>query len=498
MRLCFTVLLLSVVGCRGVGPTTSRPARLESPRPMAGAGSRETSAVRLASAEMPLEAENDEPADPSSVEGEETVGPSDEAVGMTLEEAIETTLRRNPALVALRQSEPVGRAALRVARSYPFDPSVQATAMPGSRFAGGRRGSVVNSVQITQTLELAHQPRYRWQAGSGQLSRIRWNITEAELRGVAETERRFFAVLYRRKLHELTGKLAELNEELLGVLRRRYDAGQATAADVALAEMEARSARQQADLAEAALQTARLDFQAQLGLPVETPPSVAGDVEQWTWSPAEEALASWTGQGQPEAPSGEIDAVVDLLVAGRPDVQAARADLQAAVAEWKLAWADRVPNLDLGPAYERNEDKTVFWGVTGQVQVPIFQSRRALAFQRRAEVRQKQVFLQQLQRQARMEIRAALDQYERGRSMVERFHAVGDEQLARQVQSVEDLFQAGQADLLRVYAARSRALQVRMDYLQSLDALARAAGDLIASSGIAPEVLATPLNRTQP
>ena len=97
------------------------------------------------------------------------------------------------------------------------------------------------------------------------MNRTRWGIAEAELRSVAETERRFFAVLYRRKLQELRKRLADLNEELLGVLRRRYEAGQATAADVALAEMEARSSRQQADLEEIALRFARLDLQAYLG-----------------------------------------------------------------------------------------------------------------------------------------------------------------------------------------------------------------------------------------
>jgi len=132
------------------------------------------------------------------------------------------------------------------------------------------------------------------------------------------------------------------------------------------------------------------------------------------------------------------------------------------------------------------------------MEIPFFGSRRSLALQRGTEVRQKQVALQQLRRRASIEIEAALSKYERGRRLVERFHTDGNEELARQVQSVEHLFEAGQADLLRVYAARSQALQVRMDRLQALDTLARAAGDLIESSGIGPEVLPLLVNRTRP
>jgi len=51
---------------------------------------------------------------------------------------------------------------------------------------------------------------------------------------------------------------------------------------------------------------------------------------------------------------------------------------------------------------------------------------------------------------------------------------------------------------LRVYTARSQALQVRMARLQALETLARAGGNLIESSGIGPEFFPLLLNRTRP
>jgi cobalt-zinc-cadmium efflux system outer membrane protein len=497
VRLWLIVLILSIAGCGSVSPYGRQSVVPRSRKPIIDAASNETPAGQLVSAEVPLPTDAPMPPDaPLPVVDEATQQPAG-AVGLTLEEAIETALQNNPSLIALRQDEPVSRAALRVAGTYPHDPSVQVTVLPESRFDNGETGSVVNSVQIMQTLELAHQPRYRWQTGSAQWNRTRWSIVEAEARSVAETQRRFFAVLYQCKLHELRKALADLNEDLLGILRRRYDAGQASAADVALAEMEARSSRQQAELAETALQSARLDLQVYLGLDGDGPCVIAGDIEDWSWLSAEQALTASAGSPEPDAASGQIgaDEVVGRLAAGRPDVQAARADLEAAVAECKLASASRVPNLEIGPVYERDEDKTVFWGVAAQMAIPVFGSKGTLALQRGTEVRQKQIALQQLTRRASMEVKAALSQYERGRRLVERFDTHGNEELARQVKAVEDLFEAGQADLLRVYAARSQAFQVRMDRLQALDTLARAASDLIESSGIGPQALPLLLER---
>ena len=500
MRLSVIVLILSMAGCRSAGRSGYESAVPQTPEQITHAASNPTPAVRLVSAEMPPPVDAPKPADAPSISNAEVIERPAGDLGLTLEDAIETALRENPSLVALRQDEPVSQAALRVAGSYPYDPSVRVTVQPEPRFANGETGSVVNSVEIMQTVEMAHQPRYRCQAGTAQLDRTRWKIVAAELRSVAEAQRRFFAVLYRRKLHELRKSLADLNENLLGVLRRRYDAGLATAADVSLAEMEARSSREQAELTELALQFAVLDLHVYLGLDRNTPLAVDGDIEDWSWLPAEGALMASADSRESAARLGQIpaDRTVDRLAASRPDVQSAYADLQAAAAECRLARASQVPNLDIGPVYERNEDETLFWGVAAQMAVPVFGSTRMRAIERETEVRQRQVVLRQLTRQATIEIGTARGQYEHARCLVQRFHADSDKDLVRQLRSVEDLFEAGQVDLLRVYAARSQALQVRMDRLQALDTLARAASDLIESSGIKPEFLPLLLIQTRP
>ena len=158
----------------------------------------------------------------------------------------------------------------------------------------------------------------------------------------------------------------------------------------------------------------------------------------------------------------------------------------------------RAQRPTLVPVYERNEDETLFWGVAAQMAVPVFSITRTRTLESRTVVRQKQVALQQLQRKACLEVTSALEQYDRARRVVEQFGSEGDEDLKRQLHAVQDLYEAGQEDLLRVYAARRQAFQVRMDRLEAINTLAQSAANLIESSGMEPEVVPLLLKQTRP
>ena len=61
--------------------------------------------------------------------------------------------------------------------------------------------------------------------------------------------------------------------------------------------------------------------------------------------------------------------------------------------------------------------------------------------------------------------------------------------LADDVRRVEDQFKAGQADLVRVYAAHTALLQAERTVLDTLNELAQAAARVTETTGIPPHVL---------
>ncbi len=399
---------------------------------------------------------------------------------LNLSEALVTALERNPNLVALRQGEPVSRAALSVARTYPFNPFVQLEVLPFSRTFQGANTPVYNYVLLMHTLELAHQSRYRDAAGIADLSRTQWTIHQAELASVALTERMFFAAIYQRGVRDLSLSLAKLNDDLVAVLGRRFQSGQAVASDVALARLQAHAARQQANLAITAYNTAVLDLRTQLGLPSGEPFEPRGDLLRLQWQPATSCT-----RDQVKPAAGDVIE----LVSGRPDVMAARADLNFSRANANLARANRVPNLIIGPYYQRDDFATTFFGFRSQIDIPVINDGTALWRQRMMEVRQREIALQQLQTRAQLEAEAGIERYERARRLIAESQNDISAALAEDVRRVEEQFRAGQTDLLRVYAARTGLIQAQRAILDTLSELGQAAARVTETTGVAPHAL---------
>jgi cobalt-zinc-cadmium efflux system outer membrane protein len=282
--------------------------------------------------------------------------------------------------------------------------------------------------------------------------------------------------------------LAKLNEDLIGVLERRFSAGQALASDVALARLQAHAARQQANLTIATYNTALLDLRTQLGLISSEPFEPRGDLTRFEWQP----VAATGGQAT-KPPDNEV---MDL-VSGRPDVMAARADVAFGRANANLARAARVPNVQIGPYYAHDDFATLFLGFRTQVDIPVVNNGMPLLRQRMAEARQREIALEQLQNRAKLEAEAAIERYERARRLIDQPHAQFSSELAEDVRRVESQFQAGQIDLLRVYAARTGLIQAQRALLDTLNELAQAAARVTETTGLPPHVMVRPAQPTQ-
>jgi len=412
------------------------------------------------------------------------------AMTLTLQQAIALALAQNPDLVAQRGAEEVGTAALGVAQTYPFNPQYQTQTTPYNKTKGGDDLPVNNQHAILLTFELAGQQGFREAAGWASLNQVRWNIRQAELVTIATTERLFFSALFQREQWELARSVLALNEELLGVLQRRLDAGQATAADVAQARIDVRTARRQMDVAEANYHTALFDLRRQLNLAPELPLDVAGSLSGIKWRPvvwsSPDAEPSDPGAGAGDSWEEEW---IESLIANRPDVQAARADVDVARANAELARAARVPNVQIGPFYERDNDANALWGFKGAINIPVVDTGNPLWRQRRAELQQRLRVLEQLTAKARVDARAAVQRYERARQRVEASGGDCGASLPDELRLIEDQFKAGQVDLLRVFVARSSLMQERRAYLDQLNELAQAAAAVTAATGLPPSVL---------
>ena len=413
--------------------------------------------------------------------------PAAPPAGMTLAEALRTALARNPDLAAIRGSEEVSRAALEVERSYPHNPQLAVDVRPLTRESNGQNGEVFVSASLLQEIELARQGRYRQLAGEAEVDRTQFQIQTLGAQVAAETSRRFFTALARRAQRELAEAEAALKETLLAIVERRFQAGLAVAADLALARVEARSARQQVDLARAREAVALQEVRKQIGLGGEEPLQPVGDVERWPW-PAPEGTAAAPGLDDRAIVLERLIAIADL----RPDLREAEADLRARSARADLASAARIPNIALGPVYEKDEAGTNFLGVETQVALPIFSTGGPLYRQRLAEARQGADSLAQLRTKARLEVRTAFLRYEESWRLADRFRRDLTEGFEPELQRMRDQFEAGLTTILEVYAAQANVQKGRSNLLDAQLELALAAVDFTAAAALPAEDLLIP------
>lgn len=485
IRWAMAFTMLANLGCRGTGEPSSNLFMPEATNRAATAAAPLTAtpppslrAVTESATSFPEVAASATVVDGASLEVERisvaTMHEGDQPLRINLFQALETSLLQNPDLTALRRNEGVSVGALGVAQTYPFNPFVQVQVTPFQDAKNGAgAGTTYHYVLLMQTLQLGHQQRFREQNAMAALNSVRWNILQAELLNVAQTERLYFTALYQCGLRDLAIANAQLNDQLLTVVEKRLEAGDATGAEAAISRLDNRSARQQAKLAEANYQTALLDLRRQLNIPASLPLEVSDNLDAWTWlSP---------NLSEPGSSSELADS--------RPDVMAARCDIAAARANADIARGSRIPDLQIGPYYQRTESGTSYLGFRAQNDIPVWNNGVPLVRQRDAEVRQRTVVWQQLQVRASLEAEAALARYERALQMLKETDTSFHESFPSELQRLEQQFRAGEVDFLRVVTARTSLLQVRRVHLDMLNEAAQAAVAVTAATGLPPETI---------
>ncbi len=397
---------------------------------------------------------------------------------LSIFQAIETSLAANPDLLTQREAESVSLAALGVAQTYPFNPSLQVQVTPFQDLTNPGSSTTNHYVLLMQQVQLAHQQDHREHAAASQLNSVRWNLLQAQLQTVAQTERLYFTALYQKGLLDLARTIAENNTQLLHMLERRLEAGDASGADVSLVRLDDRTTRQQTKLAEANYQTALLDLRRQLALSPTVALELDADLKAWSWKPASEAIGA-TGES---ASSRAIN---------RPDVMAAHADIDAARAGLCLADANRTPDLQIGPYYQRTADGSAYYGLRGQMDIPVLNNGQPAVRQREAELHQRVQFWHQLQTKATLEAEAAAERYERARAMVADAEYDPATPIPDELQQLEKLFEANEVDVLRVMQARNSLIQSLRVSLDARNELSQAAVALAVATGWPLESLMT-------
>jgi cobalt-zinc-cadmium efflux system outer membrane protein len=422
---------------------------------------------------------------------------------IALQAALYGALTGNPDLVALRQGNPLAPSAeaVEVARRFPvtLNPTIWVdyrpiTLIPPNTFGSGSPGGRPTGhngfyhfgqdyilFSVRQPIELGHQTTHRYRIAKAAYEQQQWNVLQMELTTLVNTYRFFQTAAYRRERYKLARELAEFNDRLADSLQRQLEAGQGnvTAADVALARVESRGTRQAIKAARQDYLTALADLRNQIGAPEE-----AGAIEPF----GEFTLPTYI-------PPVDEQAMIETALANRPDIRAAQAQIKGTHAAVDLAKGDRIPTQILGPQYAMDEAGVQYMGLVWITPLPIWNNGKPLVVQREAEHQRAAVAAAQAQQRAISQVRAAVARWNGATDLVNESAGLSEE-LAKEVNNLERLFELRQTDLTRLLQARQRLIQLDNSRLDAVWAATTAQADLLLALG-APSLIQAMLGQAE-
>lgn len=279
---------------------------------------------------------------------------------MTVEEAVQRALGYQPDLQALRLEESAASGRLEKAR-LPLvnNPTVEGYVSKKDRPEEDGGGAYTNyGFKISQEVEIAGQRSSRISAAENDLAAIKAGIADKERTLTAHVKDAFARALALKKKHTLAGEVAKLKEEFLGYTKIKFQAGDISALDLNLAEVEVSKAKRERLLVQREYRESLLTLQSFVGAPPDLFLSLQGELP---------LIA-------PAVPDRKT--VMNAAMSRRPDAQAAASEIEKTKALVALTKKEAFPNLTLSGFYDRDELRNVM-GVGLSIPFPLFDRKQA-------------------------------------------------------------------------------------------------------------------------
>jgi cobalt-zinc-cadmium efflux system outer membrane protein len=382
---------------------------------------------------------------------------------MPLDAAVHFALEHNPQLAVVRQQRGLAAAGVVLARTYPYNPAVNAQLRRASGPAITNHAPYQATVQLD--VELRGQKWERRAAAGAAVTRAEWEIADQEVTTAVAVVRAYNTVVYRQQKLGILDETVRLNEIVVNQGRQLVEGGRLRPADVILARSELDAVRAQRGQGRAALAVARSDLRIQLGT-VDDSFVVIGELDR-------------------PLPTAPADAIVQCALQQRPDLHARTAAVSEAEAKLRLQVADRFGNPSVGPAYEYNETRDSFVGVALTAPIPVFNIKQGEICQRRADLFRAQAELRQTELRVAQDVQAALARFAEAHKWAAAYPGEVMPRLRQAQQQMEQLFaQAEQGvDVLRVIEVQRNLLRAADAYLDARYEVSQSAADLAAAVG---------------
>jgi outer membrane protein TolC len=385
---------------------------------------------------------------------------------LTLAAAVRFALENNPAMAAQRRQRGIAAARVVIADTYPFNPVLEnrIQGAEGPRSAAITNRTPLEHIFVWET-ELFGQGRYRRAGAAAALSRTDWEVAFQEQTLAVDVIRDYVTLLYRIEKLRLIEETINYNRQLVEDVRKQVQAGTRTAADLTFAETEVLDSLDLLGPGRESLTTARSDLYRLLGV----------------------VSAGWTVDGPLELPPVPVDpeAMTELALVRRGDLQARRLAVTEAEANVQLVTRNRFGNPGLGTSFIYDPTGVVTYGAQINVPLPVANLHRGEILEARAQQAQAGAQLRQTEVTVRLDVAAALARLEVAERRAQLFRETILPDLRKALDNLQKGFLNNVAgyDLTRLIDVRRKLLRARDGYLDAVWSVRMARADLLAAVG---------------
>ena len=398
---------------------------------------------------------------------------ADEALRLTLDDAVTLFRRQSPELLAGALAVTAAAGDVKTARLLP-NPVVSAGVgnLPIGRTNPRGLGvgeTITGAVGVQQEIPLWGKRSARIEAAEERHDAAEATRADLDRQLAFEVRSRFVALLEASERLRLAQENLDRYRETERVSDTRAREGDLSPADVDKIRLEQRAFDREVDAAA----VDRRDAVAAL-LPLIGSP--AADVEP---------IGTLAVPPRP----ADVEQLVADATARRPDLRAAERTLAAAESSLRLARAERWPNPTVGVGYTHSEfgvsgDLANQIGTTLSVPVPIFDRNQGAIVRAEAEALATRHEVDRLRLQVAQEVRSAVAHYDIARARVQRFAGGYLEQAREARRAAEASYREGAVSLLEFLEAERTAIGTARDHLDALREVNTAAFDVTRAAAL--------------
>lgn len=385
--------------------------------------------------------------------------------GVSLEIAIQTALRENPKLNAIRERVKVARARVE-GIAVLENPKLETEFARGIGFEPG--------VELTQTFQLGGQRGHRIRIATTHLEKVKVELAEASRLLTKSVKLAFYELALVEEKLKLAKEIVQHAEQMHEIAHIQFEAGDISVTQANLAHIQLQSALREASTLDSELHLAQLALNGLMGISLETKHTATGGLPEKIATEAHQELT--------------LDTVKKHALAHRADLKSLRLDAQLTEKKLQLANAANIPDLSVGALAEHSMNQNTF-GVKFTLPLPLFDRNRAEINAAKAQQQVDTVQISDAERQIIREAMSAFLSLNTARKMIEFYEGDSLTLLNENLNLTRDAYELGEANLLEVILMQNEFIKTRFAYLEALTAYYKALAQLEAAMGISVEAL---------